>query len=254
MHKINFARISRGIRVGLRRHAPEILTGLGCAGVITTVGLAIYATPKALELLEERKREECTDELTPVEVVKTTWKCYIPTIVTGAFSLGCIIGANSVHMQRHAALAAAYKLSEAAFTEYRDTVGAEIGPKKERVILDKINEHQIEKNPPVEQKIIRTGLGDTLCLEPLSGRYFYSDLDTIRKAAIKINQRMQHSFCGSASVNDFYDAIGLEYTDLGESMGWNASNLIDLHITSRIVLDDKPCAVIGHYNPAAYDF
>lgn len=254
MHRINIARICRGLRVGMRRHAPEILTGLGCAGVITTIGLAIHATPKALELLEERKREEGVDELPIVDVVKTTWKCYIPTAVTGGFALGCIIGANSVHMQRNAALAAAYKLSEAAFTEYRDAVNKEVGPKKERTILDRVNEHQIEKNPPTEQKIIRTGLGDTLCLEPMSGRYFYCDIDKIRKAAISINHRMQHTICGSASVNEFYDAIGLEYTDLGDDMGWNAANLIDLHITSRMVLDDKPCAVIGHYNKATYDF
>ena len=254
MHKINFARIGRGLRVGMRRHAPEILTGLGCAGVITTVGLAIHATPKALELLEERKQEEGVDELTPAEVVKTTWKCYIPTAVTGLFSMGCIVGANSVHMQRNAALAAAYKLSEAAFTEYRDSVKQEVGPKKERAILDKVNERQIEKSPPVEQKIFRTGLGDTLCLEPLSGRYFFGDIDKIRKAAIDINHRMQHSFCGSASVNEFYDAIGLESTDLGEVLGWNAANLIDLHVTSRLTPDEKPCAVIGHYNRAMYDF
>lgn len=254
MHKINFARMGRCLRVGMRRNAPQILTGLGCAGVITTVGLAIHATPKALELLEERKLEEGVDKLTPVEVVKTTWKCYIPTAVTGLFSLGCVLGANSVHMQRNAALAAAYKLSEAAFTEYRDSVKQEVGTKKERTILDKVNEHQIEKNPPVEQKIFRTGLGDTLCLEPLSGRYFFGDIDKIRKAAIDINHRMQHSFCGSASVNEFYDAIGLESTDLGDVLGWNAANLIDLHITSRLTPDEKPCAVIGHYNRAMYDF
>ena len=254
MHKINFARMGRCLRVGMRRHAPEILTALGCAGVVTTIGLAIHATPKALELLEERKQEEGVDELTPVEVVKTTWKCYIPTAVTGLFSLGCVLGANSVHMQRNAALAAAYKLSEAAFTEYRDAVGKEVGPKKERAILDRVNEHQIEKNPPVEQKIIRTGLGDTLCLEPLSGRYFLGDLDKIRKAAININHRMQHTICGSASLDDFYNAIGLEQIELGDKLGWNAAHLIDLHITSCLTPEEKPCAVIGHYNQPVYDY
>lgn len=254
MHKLNIARISRGLRVGMRRHAPEIFMGLGCVGVVTTVGLAIHATPKALELLEERKQEECTDELSAVEVVKTTWKCYLPTVVTGAISLGFIVGANSVHMRRNAAMAAAYKLSEAAFTEYRDTVKQEVGPKKERTILDEINKQQVEKNPPVEQKVIRTGYGDTLCLDPLSGRYFLHDIDKIRKAAIDINQEMQHSICGTASVNEFYDAIGLEHTDLGDCLGWSASNLIDLHITSRLTPDEKPCAVIGHYNRATYEF
>ena len=42
----------------LVRKSPEILTGIGVAGFVTTTVLAVKATPKALMLIEEEKRKQ----------------------------------------------------------------------------------------------------------------------------------------------------------------------------------------------------
>ncbi len=42
-------------RKAMKKHSPEILTGIGIAGMITTTVMAVKATPKALILLEEKK-------------------------------------------------------------------------------------------------------------------------------------------------------------------------------------------------------
>ena len=102
------------------KRSPEILIALGLTGMVSTVVLAVKATPKALQLIEERRKEERTDKLTVMETVGTTWKCYIPAAITGTVSAACIIGANSVNAKRNAALATAYKLSETAFKEFKD--------------------------------------------------------------------------------------------------------------------------------------
>ena len=39
------------------KHSPEILTGIGIAGSITTTVLAIKATPKAVRLVDQKKEE-----------------------------------------------------------------------------------------------------------------------------------------------------------------------------------------------------
>ena len=104
------------------RHSPEILIGLGITGMVSTTVLAVKATPKALDLIEEAKEKENKDELTAMETVKATWKCYIPAATTCVFSAACLIGANSVNSKRNAALATAYKLTENAFTEYKEKV------------------------------------------------------------------------------------------------------------------------------------
>ena len=57
MNKSKISVISKDIRTGLSKHSPEILTGIGIAGMITTVVLAVKATPKAINLIEEKKKD-----------------------------------------------------------------------------------------------------------------------------------------------------------------------------------------------------
>ena len=114
------AEILKTVQTFTNEHRSEILTGVGIAGMLTTVGLAIKATPKAMELIEEKKEELDTDELTKGEIVKVAWKPYIPTVIVGTLSTVCLIGACAEGAKRTAALATACKLSEPALSEYKD--------------------------------------------------------------------------------------------------------------------------------------
>ncbi len=96
----------RSLRKTVQKHSPEILTGIGIAGMIATAAIAVKATPKALKMIEE-KEGEVGKSLTGPEVVKTTWKCYIPAAVSGVCSAACIIGASSINARRNTALVTA---------------------------------------------------------------------------------------------------------------------------------------------------
>ena len=50
--KLNLKAIARSMGMALQKHSPEILTGIGIAGMVTTTILAVRATPKALLLME----------------------------------------------------------------------------------------------------------------------------------------------------------------------------------------------------------
>lgn len=254
MNKPNLAEFFNNAKRTVSKHSPEILTGVGIAGMIATTVLAVRATPKALELIEEKKKEEWVDKLKPIETVKTAWKPYIPAIVTGTASVACLVGASSVNARRNAALATAYTLSETALREYREKVVETIGEKKEQNVRDKVAKEQIEKNPVTKNEVIFTEKGKSLCFDPYSARYFTNDIETIRKAANTLNEQMLHSITGYASLNDFYDEIGLPHTETGDMLGWNASNLIKLDISSHVTDEGRPAIVIGHYNRAEYDF
>jgi hypothetical protein len=252
MNKLNFTQIFKSVQASVSKHSPEILTGIGIAGMVTTTVLAVRATPKALKLIEEMKKEEGTDELKPIDTIKATWKCYIPAAVTGVTSVACLIGASRVSLRRNAALATAYKLSETALTEYREQVVETIGEKKEQTVRDKVNQKQLDKNPVSRNEVFITGDGDTLFLDPLSKRYFSSDIDRVRKAENTLNKQMLHDICGTVSLNEFYDELGLDRTDIGDEMGWSTEHLIDLDIGPGMTDNGKPCLVIGHYNAPRY--
>lgn len=56
----------------IRHASPSILTGLSIAGVVGTTVMAVRATPKALQLIKDKKDELDTDHLKPMEVAQTS--------------------------------------------------------------------------------------------------------------------------------------------------------------------------------------
>lgn len=258
MGKLNIAKLTNDIKSGVSKHSPEILTGIGIAGMVTSTILAVKATPKAIELIKNEKElaESYNEELTPMDKVKVCWKCYIPSAVTGIMSITCLIGASSVNAKRNAALAAAYTLSDSALREYREKVVETIGEKKEKTIKDKISEDNIKQNPVTKSEVYITDKSDTLCFEPISGRYFKSDIEKIKRAKNNLNERiLVDAFNAGVSLNDFYEEIGLPKTSMGENLGWNLdTGVIDIYLSAQITDEGTPCLVINCTNPPKYDF
>ena len=238
----------------LTKYSPGILTGIGIAGMIGATFMAVKATPKALYLIETKKEESEVEELTPVETIKTCWTCYIPATLTTVLSAVCLIGASTVSAKRNAALATAYSISEAALREYQEKVVEVIGEKKEKAVRDAVAKDQIERDPVTKSEVvIIDSNSNTLCYEPLSGRYFKSTIDKIKKAEIKLDRQMIQEMY--VSLNDFYWEIGLDGTDLGDKMGWNLSKgYMDLSFSSQLADDGTPCAVIVYGIPPVYDY
>ena len=253
MNKFYFTKFVNSARAVIQKRTPEILTGVGIAGMLTTTILAVKATPKALIMIEEAKRAQEIDKLKPIEVIKTTWKCYIPSVITCGASIACLVGASSVNMRRNAALATAYEISKTALTEYRDKVVETIGEKKEQTIRDKIAEEHIDKNPVSKGDVIITDKGNTLCYDHHSGRYFKSDIDKIKKAINEVNRLMLRD--NYVSLNDFYDELGLEHTKIGDELGWSINDgLLELYFSSQIADDGTPCIVINYEEAPKYGF
>lgn len=249
MNKATVSSFIKGVKVSVDKNMPTILTTLAITGGISTTILAVKATPKALALIEERKQELDIEKLEPLEMVKTTWKCYIPAALTGAFSIGCALGANSEHSKRNAAIAAACKLSETAVIEYKDAVKEVVGEKKAKQVKEQVDKTRIEKNPVGQTQVIVTGKGSTRCYDHLSGRYFESDIERIKRAVNNVNKELLNGM-GYSSLNEFYAELSMEPTGIGEKLGWNViDGLLDIDFSSQISEDGVPCIVID-YNPA----
>lgn len=238
-----------------KHNRPEIMMGIGITGMITTTVLAVKATPKALMLIEERKLDLDTDELSKTEIVKCAWKCYIPTTVVGSLSVGCLVTAMSASYRRNAAIATACAISETTLKEYQAKVLDTIGSKKEQEIRDEIAHDKIESIPVNKNEIIVTGKGDTLCIEPYySGQYFYSDIEKIKRGINEINEQIINNHY--ASLNDLYEKIGMTPTEKsGNELGWNISQgIVNVHYSSQLNPDGVPCLVINFINLPTYDY
>ena len=238
MNKFNDYMI--GVKKYITKHSPEILTGLGIASMITSTVLAVKATPKAVKLLQEQKHE-----LTTLETVQTVWKEYIPAVSFGLGGVVCLVSSCYINNKKSAALATAYAISDTTFRTYRDKIVETIGEKKEKKIRDEIAQDSVNKTNNENRQIIVTPSGQTLCLDKISGRYFRSDLDTIRKAVNNLNKEMLSE--NYISLNRFYSVIGLDNIKDGDYIGWNIDRgFIELDFDACITDTDEPCIVIDY--------
>ena len=256
MNKVNLNQFAKNIQNGISKHSPEILMGIGIASMLSATVLAVTATPKALEKIDEAK-EEKGEELTKVEVVKAAWKPYIPAAVTGAVGIGCLIGSNSVNAKRNAALATAYQISSTALADYKEKVVETIGEKKEKTIRDKVAQKKVDERPVTSATIYNTGNGGTLIYDMQFDKYFYSSINAIDAAVNKLNERMVSGYCEWVSLNDFYDELNVGRGVIGDNLGWNIGRdgLIKVeHNTAMVTEKGEPCIVLTYDIAPKYDY
>lgn len=258
MRKLNLSKFINSISTMVTKHSPEILTGIGIAGMITTTVMAVKATPKALKLVEEETQKKNIDtnlreELSKKELVMATWECYIPAVITGTLSICCLVGASSVNNKRNAALATAYSLSESTLKEYQEKVIETFGEKKEQEVRDEIAKDKVEKNPISNNEVIITEKGNTLCYDTISGRYFKSDIEKIKKATNELNRILMSEMY--ISLNEFYYELGLQPIKMGDDLGWNVEDgLIDISFSSQLAEDGIPCLVVDYHIAPRYEY
>lgn len=230
-------------------NSPAILTGIGVAGTVLT-GVLAYRAGKRIGLdmnaghyepLLEGKEPEVYDTR---KFVATYWPEFVPPVAIGALSVTAIIGANRIGTRRAAAVAAAYSLSEKAFSEYRDKVVEKFGEKKQQVMYDEIAQKRVDADPISTKEVIITGNGDVMCYDTLTGRYFLSSMEKIKAAVNEVNKQIiTYDY---ASLTEFYDKLGLSATAFSEEVGWRMDELMEVHFSTVISEDGKPCLAIQY--------
>lgn len=144
----------QSVKFAAKKHAPEILLGIGIAGMFGGTFLACKATLQLEEILDDyqdsKDQIENGSELNaageikyPIEVAKKDMqitkvkavgsivKIYAPAATLMLVSTGCILGSYRIMSKRNVALMAAYKVMEEAFTTYRGRVVKELGEVKD---------------------------------------------------------------------------------------------------------------------------
>lgn len=200
----------RSSQLFIKRNAPTILTVVGGAGVVTTTVLAIKATPKALLLLEEAKKEK-DEDLTKLEKIKVAAPVYIPMAISGVATLACIFGANMLNKRHQAALISAYALLDNSYKEYKNKVEELYGEDandrvKEEIAKDKYEETKIEDD-------------QVLFYDEFSERYFKSTSVKVAQAEYNVNRDIHMR--GWAELNEFYECLGIDDFEKYAALGWS---------------------------------
>lgn len=236
-------------------NSPVLLTAIGVAGVVGTAFLTHRAALKADKILREENRIRQNIDSRPLDrkqKVQATWTAYIPPVVSGTMTITAVVLANHIGTKRAAALAAACTISEKAYTEYRDKVVERIGEKEENQIRNGIAQDRVNQAPPRDGNVLMVSGGDHLFMEMYTGRYFRSDIETIRRAENQLNHKINTS--GYATVSDFYDMIGLPHTSISDEMGWSSDKLMAVDYQAILSEDGQPCVAINFVTGPVRDY
>lgn len=251
----------------LGKRSPEILLGLGIAGVIGTAIATHKAARKIDGVLEESNTsiakikseradfpdvyilEEYQRDLAIAYTQRaiSITKVYWPAVVAGSLTVACFAGSHSVLNKRNIGLMSAYSLIEASYAKYRAHVVDEFGAEKDLAFRHGFAQETITETVVDEEgkktkvkKTVNTTTGE----EPSDyAKYFDSSsnawqqnpelnlyfLKSVQSHANDILKVRGHLF-----LNEVYDMLGLPRTSAGAVVGWIADsegdNFVDFNI------------------------
>lgn len=235
-------------------NSPTLLTAFAATGALTTAFLTGKASFKAARIIQEEEYRrsllepavlEALPEFDTKEKTKLVWKCFVPPAISVVTTIGCVIGANTINTSRMAALAAAYAVSDKNFSEYKGKVKEVFGEKKEGEVRTAVSQDFVDANPP-SMNVLRGHGGDTLCLDKWTGRYFTSDMQTIRAVENDLSKGMYRGQ-DAATLGDFYESLGLPSPDCADGLGWNSDSALDLTFDT-VLAEGKPVLVVHFAN------
>lgn len=229
------------------KNSPAILTATAAVGVVTTAVLAAKGTVPAVRDVwqEEAQRQEA---LTIREKALIVWPYYIPAAGVGLATIVCVVGAHQLSARKNAALVTAYTITEKAFSDYKRETRKQIGEKRESDIHDAVIDNRLAEKG--SSGLVLMEGEDFICYDTLSDRYFKSTPEKLRRAELRVNTRMVNGEEFSTSLNDFYYAIGLNPTVLGDEMGWNTECLVKIKLSSHLIPEsERPAIALSFDKP-----
>lgn len=229
----------------IKANTPAILTASACVGTVATAILTAKSTTLAVEKIADycEANLRSPEDLSWKEKFSVSYRVYIPPAIAGVCTLVSIIAANRIQYARGAAFALAYSGSEAAFRRYREAVSDVVKPKDVQKITSRVAEKSLsEADKPHSGTILITSSGDVLCYDVFSGRYFKSDIETIRRVENNINGQL-NAEC-YASLNEFYAGLGLPPIAAGELVGWSDPNSLSVEFGSQLTEKGEPVLTV----------
>ncbi len=235
------------------KYGTVILTIISSAGVIATGITAAKAAPKAIKLQKELEKEKGT-KLTKKEKIKASIPAYILPFSVGLSTILCICGSTILSAKQQASLASAYGLLSSSYAKYQNKVKQMYGEEAHKEIMKSIaieSTKEVNIWSPGITGATNTDFGDDeevrLFYDAYSDRYFESTNTKVLQAQMHLNRNyVLRGLC--ASVNEFYDFLGLDPIEGGDQIGWVSEyeiEWIDFN-NYKITLEDAPAEASGN--------
>lgn len=197
----------------IKKHSATILTVTASVGVGLTTYFAINGTIKAVKLVNKVEQENHI-KLNKKDIIKTTWKLYIPTFVSGLTTIGCIFGINVLNQKQQQSLAAAYTALYSNFEKYRKEIQEKYGKDVDANSYSKaIKSDRLKAISDLVQP------GQEIFYDVRCDTFYISTIDEVTRIGEEFIAKMERD--GFGLINEYYRMIGLPEVPYGWSLGWS---------------------------------
>lgn len=248
------------------KNAPKILT---ITGVTLMAGATVHAIVVSPKAKAEADKIEADPDISHKEYAKkktlTYLRFYWPEFLMVFGGGACIFGAQHVNAKRIAAISTVLATQTDKLEKLENVIKTEDGEKQLQKYKDKAAQEDVKAHAQDldMSTVYNTGKGNMLCFEPIGQRFFWSDIEYIKREAEEFAMEqarlMQHGEEAVQSLNEWYEAINLKPLDgkinmgnrdipmgpnIGKDFGWR-NRMMRLQITSGMLENDQTYFVIG---------
>lgn len=251
---MSFRPIIQTIKIFLINNKTTILTASACALTISAMAETVRATSKAKDIIDELEYQKfeaagAPEEpnidcrLNKKEIVQNTWKCYIWAFLLMSGAITCCVCSHVSSTKKLSAMTMAYASLLETYNTYQDNVRKHISQKDVRtiehgVVHDIIQEdNTILTNKGTPPKIVVSNDATVYFRDAYSAKgtgAFKMSMNDARIAVSRLNKYMTE--CDCATLNDWYDFLGLGHSEIGDTLGWRWMEDGPLYL--RIIPDD----------------
>lgn len=240
------------IQYFLKKNSPLILTIAGSAGVVITTILAVKATPKAIELIEEAEDEK-GEKLTTIEKIKIGWKPYIGTGISALSTIICVVSIQYLNTKKQASIISAYTLLDNAFKQYRDNIKLLYTEEADTLAKQEIVRAKYDPDCIPDED-------EDLFFDYQGMRFFTSTFTNVMQAECKFKEALMSR--GYACINEYYDYLGIPKVEYGYQLGWADIETCDPYNVKELDFTYEPttvggsikCFIINTNIPASFDY
>ncbi|SFU32552.1 DUF6353 family protein [Butyrivibrio sp. INlla21] len=239
----------------IREAMPTVLFISGIAGIFVSEIMAARDTLKAEKVLTGEIKVKMADDDSPEpyadnakvtvlcttkpqyakEVVKATWKCYIPTLVSTILTCTALIASNRLTAKQVALLSSAVASGGALVQKYRKQIVERFGEEPLKEIDKAVAQATLkESNPPcistsgaVSYSEFDPKDGDEECLffDPFTKIKFRSTKLAVFGAKYYLNRNF--ALGGNVPLEMFYNFLGIELPEEYKYCEWDCDILAE---------------------------
>ena len=249
-----------------------LYTGIGILGIVVT-GVTAYMAgkriwkdkteriyQKALNTLDNESKAKVLNEVEKIsneekskeEAIEIA-KSLIPTVAAGAISTYCVAKGEKISKEE-------MKKAKDNFNKYKDSAKQVFGEKGHKRIVDNIDKVPCNRkitgthSGPCDVYSLDFGVDSTETIrtfyDSYRKEYFESTISKVLQAECYINRNF--SLGHDATINDFYEYLGLEPIDNGDNIIWDIDScegFIDFNNRKEILDDGMEILVIDIITP-----